>query len=151
MKRKNVLCFDMDGTFVDLYGVDGWRSDLVCGRTRPYAEAEPLVNLSLFARLLNRLQKNGYAICVVSWGAKDATEEYLEEIGAVKRGWLMQHLASVQFDGIEILPYGTPKWEVVGNYGEAILFDDEEKNRNEWKGSAFSPEDMFEILKELLH
>jgi phosphoserine phosphatase len=151
MKRKNVLCFDMDGTFVDLYGVDGWLADLESGRTRPYVEALPLVNLSVFARLLNRLRNMGYAICVVSWGAKNATEEYLEEIEMAKRAWLIQHLASVQFDGIEVLPYGTPKWEIVGNYGEAILFDDEEKNRNEWEGSAFSPEDMFEILKELLN
>lgn len=150
MKRKNVLCFDMDGTFVDLYGVDGWLADLAGGRTRPYEEAEPLVNLSVFARLLNRLHDRGYALCVVSWGAKNATEEYLEEIEAVKRAWLAEHLASVVFDEVAILPHGTPKWEVVGDYGEAILFDDEEPNRTAWEGSAFSPEDMFEILKELL-
>ena len=141
---------DMDGTFVDLYGVDGWLIDLQSGRVRPYAEAKPLVNLSVFARYLNRLQSIGYAICVVSWGAKNATEEYLEEIERVKLEWLAEHLASVQFDGIEILPYGTPKWEIVGNYGEAILFDDEEKNRNEWEGSAFTPEEMFKIFKDLL-
>lgn len=148
--RKNVLCFDMDGTFVDLYGVDGWLCDLQNERVRPYEVAEPLVNLARFARYLNRLQEIGYAICVVSWGAKNATAEYLEEIERAKMEWLAEHLASVRFDGIEILPYGTPKWEIVGNYGEAILFDDEERNRKEWEGTAFTPEDMFEIFKDLL-
>lgn len=151
MERKNVLCFDMDGTFVDLYAVDGWLADLVSGRTRPYEEAKPLVNLSVFARLLNRLHDRGYALCVVSWGAKNATTDYLDEIEAAKRKWLARHLASVRFDEIAVMPYGTPKWQALDKCGQAILFDDEEANRNEWEGTAFRPEDMFEILKELLN
>ena len=38
--------FDMDGTFVDLYGVDNWLDDLINEKTRPYDEAKPLVNLA---------------------------------------------------------------------------------------------------------
>ena len=26
---KKMLCFDMDGTIADLYGVDGWLKDLM--------------------------------------------------------------------------------------------------------------------------
>lgn len=151
MERKNVLCFDMDGTFVDFYGVEGWLDDLENHSTRPYEVAKPLVNLSTFARLLNRLQSMGYAICVVSWGSKSGDDLFLEAVKEAKMRWLARHLASVEFDEINILPYGTSKWSVVEDYGEAILFDDESRNRENWEGTAFSPEDMFEILKELLH
>ena len=63
---KKELWFDMDGTFVDLYGVEGWLDDFINERTRPYATAKPLINLSLFARYLNRLQRKGYTINIVS-------------------------------------------------------------------------------------
>ena len=44
---NKAIFFDMDGTIADLYGVDGWLDDLRAERVRPYAEAKPLVNLSL--------------------------------------------------------------------------------------------------------
>lgn len=151
MERKNVLCFDMDGTFVDFYGVEGWLDDLENHSTRPYEVAKPLVNLSAFARLLNRLQIMGYEIRVISWGSKSGDDLFLEAVKEAKMRWLAEHLASVEFDEIDVLPYGTPKWSVLGKCGEAILFDDEIGNRKDWEGTAFNPEIMFEILKELLN
>ena len=56
MNRR--ICLDMDGTFVDLYGVENWLSMLRAEETTPYEIAKPLVNLSLMARYLNKLQKN---------------------------------------------------------------------------------------------
>ena len=61
------IYFDMDGTIADLYGVDGWLTDLMAGNPRPYAEAKPLVNMSRLARRLNLLQKAGYEIGVCRW------------------------------------------------------------------------------------
>ena len=56
------ICFDMDGTIADLYGVDGWLDKLIASDSSPYTMAKPLVNLNSLARLLNRLQKKGYEI-----------------------------------------------------------------------------------------
>ena len=145
---KETLYFDMDGTIADLYAVDGWLNDLEAHRTRPYEKARVMHNMSVLARLLNKAQSNGYRIVVISWLSKSGTPDYNRKVEKVKRKWLKKHLKSVQFDEIYIVKYGTPKSSVAKNVG--ILFDDEERNRNEWnKGSAYPPEKIFEILKKI--
>lgn len=145
---KETLYFDMDGTIADLYAVDGWLNDLEAHRTRPYEEARVMHNMSVLARLLNKAQSNGYRIAVISWLSKSGTPDYNRKVEKVKRKWLKKHLKSVQFDEIHIVTYGTPKSTVANGFG--ILFDDEERNRNEWsKGNAFPPEQIFEVLKEI--
>ena len=137
--------FDMDGTIADLYGVDGWLDYLMNKDTRPYAEAKALVNLSALARVLNRLQRNGYKICVISWLAKVNDNDYNRRITDVKIAWLAKHLPSVQWDKITIVPYGTPK----STCGNGILFDDEKPNRDEWVGNAYDVDNIIEVLKKL--
>ena len=146
--ETRAIYFDMDGTIADLYGVEGWLNDLENEDTRPYATAEPLIRMATLARLLNKLQRNGYIIGIVSWLSKSGTAEYNERVTQTKREWLEKHLASVQFDEINIVEYGTPKSTVVGIQG-GILFDDEERNRNEWNGIAFDVDNIIEILKAL--
>lgn len=141
------IIFDMDGTIADLYGVNDWLSKLRSEDASPYIEAKPLVNLSRLARKLNTLQRTGYKIGVVSWGSKVSSPEYLEAVREAKKQWLASHLKSVSFDSIIVCPYGTPKSSVCPFYNEdAILFDDEEKNRSEWGENSFSEKEIFEIL-----
>lgn len=141
------IYFDLDGTVADLYGVDGWLADLEAKRVRPYEEARPMHNMSALARALNKAQRNGIQIGIISWLSKTATEDYNKAVTRAKRKWLKKHLKSVNFDEVHIVPYGTPKSTVAENIG--ILFDDEERNRIEWnKGDAFPPEKIFEILKK---
>ena len=141
------IIFDMDGTIADLYGVNDWLSKLRSEDASPYIEAKPLVNLSRLARKLNTLQKIGYKIGVVSWGSKVSSPEYLEAVREAKKQWLANHLKSVSFDSIIVCPYGTPKSSVCPFYNEdAILFDDEERNRSEWGENSFTEKEIFEIL-----
>ena len=137
--------FDMDGTIANLYGVENWLEYLMASDTTPYEVAQPLVNLSSLARVLNRLQRNGYTIRVISWLAKTTDTEYNKRVAEVKREWLAKHLPSVQWNEICIVNYGTPK----STCGNGILFDDEEPNRNEWKGKAYDVDNIIEILKNL--
>ena len=89
MKKLNItINFDMDGTIADLYGVENWLEMLIAEDTTPYAEAEPLLRLCSLARVLNRLQRNGYNLAVISWLSKSGTEEYNEAVTAVKMAWL---------------------------------------------------------------
>lgn len=136
--------FDMDGTFVNLYGVDGWLDMIINKDATPYAIAKPLVNLSNFARILNRLQRKGYTINIITWLAKNSTNEYDALVTDVKIKWLAKHLPSVKWDKINVVAYGTPK----STCGNGILFDDETANRNEWKGTAYDVDNMIEILKK---
>ena len=92
------IYLDMDGTIADLYGVEGWLDDLEAKRTRPYAEAKVMHNMSALAKALNKAQRNGVQIGIISWLAKDSTAQYDQEVAEIKRKWLKKHLNSVNFD-----------------------------------------------------
>lgn len=140
------IWLDMDGNFVDLYGVKNWLEDLQKENPRPYIEAKPLVNMSYFARLLNRAHKKGYSINIVSWLSKNGSEEYNKKVTEAKIFWIKKHLPSVSFDEIHIIKYGTPKETV----GTGILFDDEKQNRENWRGIAYSEKELLEVLKRMV-
>ena len=143
---SKAIYFDMDGTIANLYGVDGWLDMLIAKDETPYAIAKPMVRLSSLARILNKLQKNGFTIGIVSWLAKNSTNEYDERVANAKREWLAKHLKSVQFDEIHIVPYGTPK-ETIVNIPNGILFDDEKRNRDNWIGTTYDETNIIETLK----
>ena len=143
------IWWDMDGTIANLYAVENWLPKLRAEDASPYAEAEVMWNMSQLARLMNRVQMMGYKLGIISWGAKESSDEYLDTVATAKKNWLHQHLASVNFDKIYIMNYGTPK-SIVMTDEDDILFDDEEKNRDNWLGQAFEPQDMIKVLKHLL-
>ena len=140
------IFFDMDGTIADLYGVNNWLDYLLASDTLPYEIAKPLVKLNSLARILNRLQRNGYKIGIISWLSKSGSDEYNNAVAEVKKNWLRKHLASVKFDEIHIVNYGTPK-QVFAKTANDILFDDEKLNRDNWTGKAFDVDEIIEILK----
>ena len=140
------IFFDMDGTIADLYGVENWLDYLIASDALPYEIAKPLIRLNALARILNRLQKQGFKVGVISWLAKNSNTAYDEKVTRAKKEWLKNHLASVNFDEIHIVKYGTPK-QTFAKTENDILFDDEEKNRNDWTGKAFDVNEIIEILK----
>ena len=142
------IYFDMDGTIANLYGVSGWLEDLRNEEVRPYKEADTMVRMATLARLLHKLQNNGYSIGIVSWLCRDGSQKYNEAVTAAKIKWLKLHLPSVEFDEVHIVEYGTPKEKVV-QYPQGILFDDEERNRKNWIGTAYDVNNIIEILKGL--
>lgn len=146
--RKEIW-FDMDGTIADLYGVEDWLPMLIAEDATPYAIAKPLVRMQTLARRLNELQRKGYKIGIISWLSKTSTKAYDEAVTKAKLEWLNTHLKSVNFDRIDIVAYGTPKWK--GRKG--ILFDDETKNRYDWDanlaGDAYEPHEIMDVLKAL--
>ena len=149
MKKLNItINFDLDGTIADLYGVENWLEYLVNENPYPYKTAAPLLRLCTLARKLNALQREGYDIAVISWLSKNSSAEYDELVTAAKLAWLSEHLPSVKWNEIHIVPYGTPKQNFC-NSPLDILFDDEERNRNNWTGRAYDAENILEILREI--
>lgn len=149
MTRDNEwLWFDLDGTLVDLYGVEGWLDYLVHSSTVPYEIARPLVSMSLFARRVNELQRRGYKIGIISWASKDATLDYVQAIEEAKRKWLKKHLPSVNWNEIIVTEYGQNKRAAVPCDG--ILFDDEVMNRAQWNGASVDAVIMMETLRGLI-
>lgn len=143
MQKK--ICFDMDGTIADLYAVEGWLNMLRNSDPTPYIQAEPMLNMSAFARLLHKAQRLGYEIVIISWLSKTSTTEYDMAVTQAKIEWLQNHLPSVQWNEINIVAYGTPKHEICGGW----LFDDEEQNRTNWGENAFEPCEILEFLRGL--
>ena len=149
MKTMNItINFDMDGTIADLYANPTWLPMLRAFAPTPYATAKPLLRLNTLARKLNELQKQGYEIAVISWLSKESNPAYDEAVTATKMAWLAEHLPSVHWDRITIIPYGTPKENYCHNHLD-ILFDDEERNRNNWTGRAYDVKNIMEILREI--
>lgn len=146
---KRTIFFDMDNTIAALYDIPNWLDKLRCYDPSPYAEAEAMLNMSILARYLNKLQAMGYKIGIISWLAKNSTYEYDQAVRQVKEKWLHTHLRSVEFDYIHITSYGFPK-ENFAALPTDILFDDNEEIRNAWIGDAYEPSQIMEILKELI-
>ena len=143
---KNIY-FDLDGTLADLYGINNWLDYLLNEDAFPYLEAEPMVNLSVLVRTLHRLQNKGFYIGIISWLSKNATIEYEDRVREAKLYWIKKHMPSMVFDEINIIPYGTPK----ESFGHGYLFDDEENNRTNWNGIAYSEKDIIKNLLDILH
>ena len=143
--NEKVINLDMDGSIADLYGVTNWLDYLIAEDATPYAIAKPLVNMQVLARVLNKLQKNGYIINIISWTSKNGSDAYNSLVADVKKAWLKKHLKSVKFNNIFVVPYGTPK----NTIASGILFDDEEKNRITWGKNAYDVDNILGVLKAI--
>lgn len=143
------IWWDMDGTIANLYAVENWLPMLRAEDTTPYERAEVMWNMSQLARLMNQAQKLGYKLGIISWTSKGGSASYNEAVKQAKLAWLNKHLASVSWDSIRVVSYGTPK-SLVMETEDDILFDDEEPNRDAWLGEAYEPNDMIKVLKALI-
>lgn len=139
-----IFAFDMDGTLFDLYHVKNWLPRLRAEDPTPYIEAAPMVRFSQLARFLNKLQRDGHEIVIISWTSKEATDEYHRQIAWAKYQALRKHLPSVHFNRIIFAKYNEPKEKLI--HGKAVLFDDDPNVRAAWGNLAFPPEDMMGIL-----
>lgn len=142
---NTTIFFDMDGTIANFYGVENWLDYLIASDPTPYAVAKPLLHMATLARTLNRLQKQGYRIGIISWLSKSGTEAYNQTVTETKLAWLTEHMPSVHFDEINIVKYGTPK-QMFAHSANDILFDDEQPNRNSWTGKAYNVDNIINTL-----
>ena len=154
-KRPAMLCFDLDGTIVDLYSVAGWLPMLRASDPTPYRVAQPMWDMAELANLLRQVQASGIEVRVITWLAKDSTPEYDKAVREAKRNWLAEY--GFSFDHFHAVAYGATKADSVRKYlGEdetAILFDDNAKVRQGWHlGEAIDPTscDILEVLRSLL-
>lgn len=144
---NKLICFDMDGTVADLYGVPHWLDKLMAEDESPYREAKPLIDMEALSQILEALIYKGWEVCVISWASKGASKAYKKKIRAAKLEWLARY----KFPGkAHIIQYGATKANAIRKYTDnAILFDDDAKVRKGWKlGRAIDPTKV-DILEEL--
>ena len=58
--------------------------------------------------------------------------DYDKAVELVKKEWLKDRLLDVILDKIIVTPYGVKKADTCRPFGNGILVDDEEQNRNAW-------------------
>ncbi len=155
MNKIKMICFDMDGTIADLYGVEGWLEMLREENARPYEIARPMWNMAELNEVLKMLQMNGVEIRVITWLSMDSSEDYKEKTRQAKLEWLEKQ--GFPFNKFHGIAYGTTKANCVRKYldlnEQAILIDDNAKIRQGWNwGATIDPttENIIDILKALL-
>ena len=142
------IYFDMDGTIADFYSVPHWLDYLERMETTPYELAKPMLNFSLFARLLHAVQAKGIRIGIISALSRNGNADFHTRICTAKNNWLAQHLPSVIWDEIHFVPYGSNKTEYATDE-LSMLFDDESGNRANWIGITHTPDKILEVLRYL--
>jgi len=83
-----MICFDMDGTIADLYGVPDWLTKLRAYDASPYLMAEPMCDMEELAFLLEVAQHRGIEVRVITWLSKDTNPQYDELVRIAKQAWL---------------------------------------------------------------
>ena len=155
MANVKMVCFDMDGTIADLYGVNGWLDMLRAENPAPYIAATPMWDMSELRETLLAIMENGIEIRIITWLSMDSSESYKATTRTAKLDWLNKQ--NFPFDHFHGIRYGTTKADSVRKYlGEdetAILFDDNAKVRKGWTlGETFDPTstNIIEVLKTLI-
>ena len=147
MEKK--IYFDMDGTFYNLYGYNGWLECILSEKTECYTRSTLLVNYEKFVTVLNELKGKGYTIGIITWLSKNATKKYQNMVRSAKYRYIKKNFSGV-FDEIHIIQYGKNKNQYAEN--GYILFDDEENNRIEWEkknGISYNVNNIIDILTTL--
>ena len=145
MKEK--IYFDMDGTIVDLYGQDNWLEDLMTEKVGLYVNAKPLIDLNLLRDKIERLQSKGFEINIITWLAKNVSNNYNTIVTEEKLEWLDK--TGIKFDNVYIVQYGTNKHDVPTSLQDCYLLDDNPEVRKDWYingGIAFDETRIFETL-----
>lgn len=150
-----MICFDMDGTIANLYGVNGWLEMLRSENPEPYIQACPMWDMAELVSVLREFQIRNIEIRIVTWLSKDSSEGYKNQVRDAKREWLEKY--NFPFDHFHGVQYGATKADSVRKSLKedeyAILIDDNEKVRKGWHlGTTIDPTacDLIQILKNLL-
>ena len=137
---SNIVFFDMDGTIVDLYGVENVFKRLDNGDAAPYAEAKAIPNM---IAELHRYKAEGKKVVIITaLGRHPQDAAYdtaaMDEATIInKKKWLADN--GIVVDGFHAVPYGTDKYEVaVREYGaegaNGTIVDDDDRVLAKWFG-----------------
>lgn len=134
--KKTKIYLDMDGTIADLYGINDWLPRLQNEDSTIFLECQPLVSEDI---LLKKFPTNKFEIVILSMTPKNASKQYCNSVIEQKNKWLDIHFPTLSKRIYR--KYGNNK--NLKNSGNAILIDDNEIIRNNFKGLALNPNEIF--------
>lgn len=124
----------MDGTIFDLYGEPNWLPRLRREESGLFENLKPLISEE---ELLKAYPLSVYDIAILTMLPKGASEEYCEVVTLEKEESLRRHFPRLSQVKQIYQRYGENKNKK--NCSKAILIDDNEKIRNNWRGVAIAP------------
>lgn len=127
------IYLDMDGTIADLYSEPNWLSDLRNEKSNLFLNLKTLISQN---ELFELYPENEYNIVILSMTPKGASREYCEQVIEEKNQWLDIHFPKLTKRIYK--KYGYNK--NLKNSKNAILIDDNETIRNNYKGIALAPQ-----------
>lgn len=134
--KKIKVYLDLDGTIASLYTEKDWLNRLHNEEAGLFLNLKPIINQET---LLEKFPKEKYEIVVLSMTPKDASLEYCEKVKTEKDLWLSEHFPSLTKRIYK--KYGHNK--NLKNSANAILIDDNEIIRNNWRGIALNPAQLW--------
>ena len=134
--KKIKVYLDLDGTIASLYTEKDWLKRLHNEEEGLFLNLKPIVNQET---LLEKFPKEKYEIVILSMTPKGASLEYCERVKTEKDLWLSEHFPSLTKRIYK--KYGHNK--NLKNSANAILIDDNEIIRNNWKGIALNPAQLW--------
>lgn len=134
--KKIKVYLDLDGTIASLYTEKDWLKRLHNEEEGLFLNLKPIINQEM---LLEKFPKEKYEIVILSMTPKDASLEYCERVKTEKDLWLSEHFPSLTKRIYK--KYGHNK--NLKNSANAILIDDNEVIRNNWRGVALNPAQLW--------
>ena len=146
------IVFDMDGTLVDFYSVEGWKEYLETENVKPYVEAKPIYNennMELLRIVIAGLKEQGWQIIINSWLSQTGSKAFKKQIIEAKKKWLADN--HIDADKMIFTDYGTDKRQAIEhlNIDRAILVDDNPDVLKVWNGETIDANEN--IIPELFN
>lgn len=136
MKKRKVY-IDMDGTIADLYNKKDWLKKLEKEEASVFIDLKPMTTEE---KIFSVFPPSHFEVVILSMTPKNASLEYRLQVIKEKNAWLNKYFPSLQKRIYK--KYGYNK--NLKNSIDAILVDDNEKIRQNFKGVAISPKYIWE-------
>lgn len=127
---------DMDGTIADLYDQPNWLERLHEEDASVFEECKPMVSEM---KIRNLFPNENFELKILSMTPLNASENYCKKVENAKNKWLDKYFPSIT--NRIYLKYGKNK--NLKNSKNAILIDDSEEIRNNFKGMAINPKELW--------
>jgi len=134
MKKRVYL--DMDGTIANLYESENWLQRLRNEDKTIFLECAPMTTEKNLFKIFPQEQ---FEIIILTMTPMNCTKEYHEQVIEQKNQWLTKYFPNIEKKIFK--KYGHNK--NLKNSANAILVDDNETIRNNFKGLALNPANLW--------
>lgn len=145
------IYLDMDGTFYNLYGIDGWLDELLTESKNIFTKGNSLYKIEDLQKTFENVSSK-YKLGIITWTPKECRKTYVGNTAKQKYKWLRENDLMKYFSKIVMVEYGKEKYKYMEE--NDILIDDDMKNittakENNRKAIHTNGTDLIKILETI--